>query len=437
MTMNKTLLGLCTLSLLTACSGPAIKDAVIIQQTALSQAQSSEQDPQQAIENSRNLQVNAQQEDLYFYSPSYMAQAEKEIALAEEALKQNKPASVTITHSLTAKALFERGLATKQTVTNQLAPSFDGITMLKQINSHVLVKDDFEDIEDDIKDLILLIEQGNINDAIKDQKDVLTDIAQLEKETLKVAYFTPAQSALDKAEDADAEEFATQTFEIAEEAVDKLERLIKSQYKKRDLITERSKATIRLAQHAENVAKAAKPLLKINAEQAEQHILHIESLLDRITKALNHDSINHMPLNNQSIALAQAVETLTKQVQNKQSNAKWDNEKQALKASIDDLKKQSKDDTIEVKPSTQTTPANIQSAIKTDTAETAKEKEKEKETNTAQKEMQTTEPQITTTEVETIEAPTSKLKAETIEPTTTEPVEETVTPSDNITNPQS
>jgi hypothetical protein len=433
--MNKTLLGLCTLSLLTACSGPAIKDAVIIQQTALSQAQSSEQDPQQAIENSRNLQVNAQQEDLYFYSPSYMAQAEKEIALAEEALKQNKPASVTITHSLTAKALFERGLATKQTVTNQLAPSFDGITMLKQINSHVLVKDDFEDIEDDIKDLILLIEQGNINDAIKDQKDVLTDIAQLEKETLKVAYFTPAQSALDKAEDADAEEFATQTFEIAEEAVDKLELLIKSQYKKRDLIAERSKATIRLAQHAENVAKAAKPLLKINAEQAEQHILHIESLLDRITKALNHDSINHMPLNNQSIALAQAVETLTKQVQNKQSNAKWDNEKQALKASIDDLKKQSKDDTIEVKPSTQTTPANIQSAIKTDKAETAKEKEKE--TNTTQKEIQTTEPQVTTTEVETIEAPTSKLEAEAIEPTTTEPVEETVTPSDNVTNPQS
>lgn len=338
--MNKTLLGLCAFTLLSACSGPAIKDTALIQQTALSQAQTSEQNPSQAIEISRNLQINAQQEDLYVFSPSYMAQAEKEMAKAEDALKQNKPASVIITHSLTAQALFERGLANKALVTNQLKPSFDGVDMLKEINAHVLVKDDFEDIEDDIRDLVLLIEQGKTNDATKDQKDVLADITELEIETLKVAHLTPAENALEKAEDADAEDFAAKTYDIAEKAVEKLEQVIERQYKDRQLIADSAKATTRLAQHAEVVAKAAKPLLKLNNEQAEQHILYVESLLDRVTQALSHENINHMPLNNQSIALAQAVEILTKQAQAKQASAQWEQEKLTLEATISELKQQ-------------------------------------------------------------------------------------------------
>lgn len=374
--MKKTLLGLCTLSLLTACSGPAIKDTAIIQQAAISQAKNSEQDPKQAIESSRNLQVKAQQEDLYVFSPSYMAQAEKEIALAEESLKQGKPASETIAHSLAANALFERGLATKETVINQLKPSFDGVDMLKEINSHVLVKDDFEDIEDDIKDLIILIEQGKTNDALKDQQDVLADITQLEIETLKVSYFTPAEEALEKAEDADAEEFAAKTYETAEVAVEKLELLIESKYKERQLIAEQSLHTIHLAQHAENVAKVAQPLIKLNAEQAEQHVLYIESLLDRVTKALNHNDIQHMPLDNQSIALAQAVETLSKQLQAKQDSEQWKAEKQTLEDKIAELKKQLE----------QTTPASIEAEVVKPETNDASESEPQSE-NSAMKDM--------------------------------------------------
>lgn len=348
--MNKTLLGLCTLSLISACSGPAIKDTALIQQAAISEAQTSELDPTEAIETSRNLQISAQQQDLYYFSPGYMAQAEQEMQKAEAALKQNKPASETVTHSLTAQALFERGLTNKKAVLNQLKPSFDGMQMLSDINAHVLVKDDFEDIEDDIKDLIILIEKGKTSNASKDQQDVLDDITELEVETLKVAHFNPAENALEKAEDADAEDFAIKTYEIAEKAVEKLETLIESQYKNRELIADSAKATIRLAQHAEEVAKAAQPLLKLNAEQAEQHILYVESLLDRVKQAIGHDNINHMPLKNQSIALAQAVETLSKQALAKQGNAQWEQEKLTLEATIKSLKEQAQLNMTQAQP---------------------------------------------------------------------------------------
>lgn len=349
--MKNHIIGLCALSLLAACSGPAIKDTVLIQQTALNQAQIGEQDPQQAIDKSRNTQINAQQQDLYFYSPNYMGQAEKEMAKAEEAFKLNKPASVIITHSLTAQALFERGLSTKNVVISQLKPSFEGIDMLREINSHILAKDDLNDIEDDIKDLILLIEQGKTNEAIKDQQDVLADITQLEVETLKIAHFNPAENALEQAEDADAEEFATKTFEIAEKAVEQLELLIESKYKERELISNQSKATIRLAQHAENVAKASKPLLKLNPEKAEQHILYIESLLARVTAALKHDAVDHMPLDNQSMALAQAAERLNKQAQTNINNSQWSIEKKQFETAIAELKQQLQDKTASAETS--------------------------------------------------------------------------------------
>lgn len=344
--MKKHIIGLCALSLLAACSGPAIKDTALIQQTALSQAQIGEQKPQETIDKSREIQINAQQQDLYFYSPNYMGQAEKEMTKAEEAFKLNKPANIIITHSLTAQALFERGLSTKNIVINQLKPSFDGLDMLKKINSHILAKGDFNDIEDDIKDLILLIEQGKTNEAIKDQQDVLSDITQLEIETLKIAHFNPAENALEKAEDADAEEFATKTFEIAEKAVEQLELLIERKYKDRDLISNQSKTTIRLAQHAENVAKTSKPLLKLNPEKAEQHILYVESLLARVSMALKHDAVNHMPLDNQSMALAQAAERLNKQAQTNINNSQWSQEKKQLETTIAELKQQLQDKTV-------------------------------------------------------------------------------------------
>lgn len=335
--MKRTLMGICTLTLLTACASPAIKDTDLIQQAALSQAQNSDQDPQVVIQSSRDLQISAQQADLYFFSPSYMAKAESEMALAEDALKLNKPASDIITHSLTAKTLFERGLAAKVAVESQLKPSLDGTAMLKEINAHVLLKDDFNDIEDDIKDLIVLIEQNKTQEALKDQKDVLEDITELEIDTLKTAFLTPAEKALEKAEDADAEEFAAVTFATAEKSVEKLELLIESKYKERQSITDHSLKTIRLAQHSEHVAKAAKPLLKLNAETAEQHVLSIEALLNRIGQALEHEPVNHLPLNNQSIALAQSVETLNKQAKTNQNNPRWALEKQEFENTISKL----------------------------------------------------------------------------------------------------
>ena len=338
--MNKLLVSALSCVFLSACSAPAVKDTAIIQQSAIEQAKSVNLSPQQVLDETRDLQVQAQREDLYFYSPNYIAQAENEIRQAEEALKEKLAPQQIITHALTGQQLLKRGLETKQTVLTQLKLALDGLAMLSELKTEKLMASEFSDIQADIKELIILIEQGNTTQALKEQSDVLADIAILEINVLKKTYLSQAELALEKAEDADAEDYASLSFEQASIAVERLQSFIEVNPKNRQGINLKTQDTVRLCQHAQNVASAAKPLLKLTNEGAEQHVLFIEKLIARIGQALNHEDVSYLPLDNQSIALAQAAETINKQAKSVKQQGQWEAEKAELQAQLSKLQAQ-------------------------------------------------------------------------------------------------
>jgi|GEM_PF-2232835 len=334
------------LSLLSACAGNAVKDSDSIQQSAMQQAKAIEQTPESVIAQSQSLQLEAQKADLYFYSPSYMEQAEGALEDAEDAIKSKKLAHEIIAYALTAKKLFNRGLENKTTVLKQLSASFDGLAMLKAIDTHKVLASDFQELRDDTKDLIILIEQGKTTEAINEQKDLLNDISDVEIQTLKKTFLTVAENALDKAEDADADDFAAKSFSDAQKNIETFEKFIETSAKEREQIKEKSLLAIRLAQHAEHVAKAAVPLLKLNKETAEEHILYVETLINRIAVALGQENISHLNLNSQSMAIAQTAETVNKlaslHTQPLQSEAALAAEKVAVSAIIEESQKEIK-----------------------------------------------------------------------------------------------
>ena len=338
--MNKLLISALGCIFLSACSAPAVKDSAIIQQSAIEQAKTVNLSPQQVLDETRDLQVLAQREDLYFYSPNYIAQAENEIRQAEEAFKEKLADQQIITHALAGQQLLKRGLETKQTVLTQLKLALDGLAMLTELKTEKLMTSEFSDIQSEIKELIILIEQGNTTQALKEQSDVLTEIALLEIEVLKKTFLSQAEMALEKAEDADAEDYASTSYEQASVSVERLQAFIETNPKKRQDINLKTQDTVRLCQHAQNVAIAAKPLLKLTNEDAEQHVLFIEKLIARIGNALNHEDVSYLPLDNQSIALAQAAETINKQAQSIKQQGQWEAEKAELKASLAKLQAQ-------------------------------------------------------------------------------------------------
>ena len=338
--MNKLLVSALSCVFLSACSAPAVKDSAIIQQSAIEQAKTVNLSPQQVLDETRDLQVLAQREDLYFYSPNYIAQAENEIRQAEDALKGKLPPQQIITHALTGQQLLKRGLETKQTVLTQLKLTLDGLAMLRELKTEKLMASEFSDIQGETKDLIILVEQGNTSQALKEQADVLAEIAILEINVLKKTYLSQAEIALEKAEDADAEDHAAVSFEQASVAVERLQAFIEANPKKRQDINLKTQDTVRLCQHAQNVASAAKPLLKLTNEGAEQHVLFIEKLIARIGHALKHEDVSYLPLDNQSIALAQAAETINKQAQSFKQQGQWEKEKAELQAKLNNLQSQ-------------------------------------------------------------------------------------------------
>lgn len=377
-----------------ACSGPAVKDSLSIQQSAVEQAKSvaADQDPSDIINTTRDLQIEAQREDLYFFSPSYMEQAESSMESAESALKSKKPNHEIIAHALTAQKYFKRGLEIKTTAQTQLKAGFDGLAMLKEIKTDSLLKSDYDDLLDDMKDLIVLIEQGKTTEALTDQKGFLTEITDLEIKTLKKSYFEPAELAFEKAEDEDAEDFAPKSLERAQKALDGLEKLIETQPKQRDQIKNDSVLTTRLSQHALNVSKAVQPLLKLKADTAENHVLFIESLLQRIGTALNQEDVTHLTLDSQSIAIAQSAETIYRQAQAVGQKEQWEQEKQNLLQQISQLKV--KTETPEIKseePLVETT----------DSSENQSEQpEAKEEVVTETKQNESAEPEAAQTEAE-------------------------------------
>lgn len=310
--MTLRLIPIVCISLLSACAGNTVKDSDSIQQSAMQQAKAIEQTPEMVIAESQALQLDAQKADLYFYSPSYMEQAEDALEDAEDAIKSKKLPHEIIAYALTAKKLFNRGLENKATVLKQLSASFDGLAILKEIETDTVLPSDFQDLRDDTKDLIILIEQGKTTKAIIDQKELLTDISEIEIKTLKKTYLSIAENALEKAEDADADDYAAKSFTDAQKNIETFETFIETSAKQREQIKQKSLQAIRLAQHAEHVSKAAQPLLKLNNETAEEHILFIEKLMNRIAVALQQEDVSYLNLNSQSLAIAQTAETINK-----------------------------------------------------------------------------------------------------------------------------
>lgn len=357
--MKSRLIPIVCISLLSACAGNAVKDSDSIQQSAMQQAKAIEQTPETVIAEGQTLQLEAQKEDLYFYSPSYMEQAEDALEDAEDAIKSKKLPHEIITHALAAQKLFKRGLENKTTVLTQLSASFDGLAMLKAIETDTVLASDYQDLRDDTKDLIILIEQGKTTEAINEQKELLMEISDVEIKTLKKNYLTVAENALEKAEDADADDYAAKSFSDAQKNLETFEKFIETSAKQRELIKEKSLSAIRLAQHAEHVSKAAAPLLKLNPETAEEHILFIEQLMNRIAVALQQDDISHLNLNGQSMAIAQTAESVNKlaslqtqpanQIQNLESEQTLASEQVVVKTIVEEtLKEVNTPDSVDV-----------------------------------------------------------------------------------------
>jgi hypothetical protein len=328
---------------LAACATSTIENPQITGEMVNQQNEMNTIDLQSIIDRTYALKLESKQQNILFFSPYNLAQAEEAIVNLETALSNNKSTNELEALALSAQTYFLNGLSNKINALEQLQLSFDGLAMLEEMNTQEILNSEYLDIKENLRQSVILIEEKELFSAINLQNKNLIHISKLKIKVLKSIYLNVAKDALEKAENAGAKDFAMVTYNAAKVYIDQLASYIEISPDQRTAIKEKSGIAVRYAIHAENIAIAAKPLTKLTAKTAEVHILFIEKLLSRIATALDSNDVSHLELNSQSISITQTAETVSKQA-NTQINIGiqievWNREKLELLNTIKNLKK--------------------------------------------------------------------------------------------------
>lgn len=339
MRISSALCCLLSTGLLCACSAPALKDSGQLEKAAAAAARNLNNDNATYIAEARSSQQQADAAELYLYSPTYYSQATEALNKAVE-LQEKSPEQANAnvaTQAILAKSLFERGMQIKSQVEIELKNSINFIGILKGLDCPNLMKNEYQDVLQEFRNLTSLIETGKTDKIANEQKDLLREFSKLEQATLTKAYVSKPEQALDEAEDDDADDYAPKTYSSAQKHLETLKNTISQAPRDLDNIKLQSTMAYRAALHAQQVAKAAAGLLNLKQKETEDKVLQTEALLKHIADSLHMEQPVYLSLQEQAFAIAQNAEIAYGQAKSYGSQQGWAEEKQQLMGQIKNL----------------------------------------------------------------------------------------------------
>ena len=247
-------------------------------------------------------------DDLSFYSPSSMIKASQSIALAREnelnglqtdSLSASKQTILFLKDAKTNKLLVEKNLL----------PLIQQKKVMEQLNAPLVIPTQYNHQLTGIKTLISEIENNQAVIGADRIQSTLNNFRLLEFETLLSIHWLPAQKTLEKAKNESAEIYAPASFLAAQEQLAQTKIDISNDMRDINKIEVSGKQSLRAAQHALYLARDAQLLIQMNNQRAEIAVINMEKLLQKISRALKIDDVNHMALLDQANAIAQAAET--------------------------------------------------------------------------------------------------------------------------------
>ncbi|CAA0103122.1 Uncharacterised protein [Zhongshania aliphaticivorans] len=297
------------LGLVSGCMNTHVANKEQIEFRAQEQAGKSDATPEEAIAQAEKAYEAALVNDLGFYAPSHMEQAKVKLA---EAVKISKKIALpedrlaAISAAFAASKLIADAYENKNTALTQLSKVFDHQKVLLEINADAVHPKLYRKAVNKLEGLIRDIEGGLLAEVKDNEAKVLGYFAYVEVETMKATYLNKAIEKLDEAESIDAEDFAEVSYEKAEEAIDYASDFIENNYRDRENVKRLSHKAYTQAMRAYYIAEESAKIVEIDEEEAEQYILYVESLLQRINEEAGVSDIEAMPLREQSRSLAEA-----------------------------------------------------------------------------------------------------------------------------------
>jgi stage V sporulation protein SpoVS len=265
--------------------------------------------PEELVERVAGLFDQAQNIDLEFYSPSYYQEAVRAIAIARQGLttnssNNNEPA---IRAAIAAQEFLEKAQIVRAKVDRNLKDLIKHRHLLIEIGAPTWQAKAYEQVGDEIKELVLLIESDQISAALSKEPGVRSDMYALEINTLLASTLDSARNTLNEAKKAEAQTYAAKLYNEADILIDDTEIYIKGNYRDRKGIQKRADKAQLVADTALKYALDGMQIFALDESQVEGYLASFHDQLKQLSMQISAEGLPPMTLSQSLSTLQLAI----------------------------------------------------------------------------------------------------------------------------------
>tara|TARA_R110001592_G_scaffold248308_1_gene510609 strand:+ start:84868 stop:86004 length:1137 start_codon:yes stop_codon:yes gene_type:complete len=283
--------------------------------------------------------LNAFGEDtLSFYAPLNMQQASENITKAKAQLN-NSTSSANKSNPkaelISASRYLDKAVSNKQAVKLHLKTADTQFIELQNLQAPILLPLKFTKTKDEFSQLIKLIENGKIQEAIRQEPDLIEDMIKVEIETLKKSFFGKSVEYIHQAQDLNADDYAPASLKTAEQLLQSSLAFIDKSYRDRNTISDMSEETFKAAKKLYFISKEAFAIHTSSNEEVENKIMSAYDFLREIETGLAIKPIEITDYAEQSTQLLQQI--VRKEQETKETLASLQAKKEVLKTVVEPI----------------------------------------------------------------------------------------------------
>lgn len=299
---------------LTSCASEGLIQSEQEINIARQEALNTNKSPESLLNEYENKLAAFTEESLAFYAPLNFQQASERVIKAKKQLKNLSPQTINF-ELISALRYIDKAVSNKQAVKLHLKKADTHFTVLQTLQAPTLSPVEFSKIKDSFKKLNKLIENGKVQEAIKQEPDLIKDMIQVEIETLKTSHLGESIKLINQAKENNAENYAPASLKEAENLLDLTQAFIQKSYRDRSTILQKSEETLKAAKKLYYISKEALAIHKSSYEEIEKKVINAYSFLRELETNLSIKPIDIAEYSEQSTELLKQLKT--KELENK------------------------------------------------------------------------------------------------------------------------
>jgi len=261
------------------------------------------------IREAESLAGDAKAQETYRFAPVLTAEAAESLAKARTAQSKGRADDQVRVAALASVATYRKAMDHTLIARETLAPSLAHLEVLNSIRSETYYPSSYADVTAQLNDIIRTLEAtGAPASTAQSQRQLLLNMHELEVQTIGFVNLQQIRDRMQAMKDANADHLIPRSYGTAEQALASAEDLIRSTPRAEAEIKTQRQAAKTATDHAQIILAMTNEILDADAGNAEALALRTERWLYNIAVALKYPDIRHLPMDEQSRLLSEAIE---------------------------------------------------------------------------------------------------------------------------------